>query len=196
MTSSVVDSAPAPEAATEVFVDDSGRRHRTLVRAGYAVGAACLLYVALLGVSFAGGPIGPRSLLPVPGLPEKVADGPLGMSHLLGLGTPDGGSSAAPAAVAPTPGVTGTPHPSVSPSARRGTGSESLTTVTPAAHSPVAAGGTAAPTPKADATSPTAEPTPSASGSPTAQPSTESATTDPPTDGTGLNLPVTPDGPA
>ena len=47
-----------------VFVDPSGRRHRWLRRVAYAAGALGLAYTAMVGVSFAGGPVRPENIIP------------------------------------------------------------------------------------------------------------------------------------
>jgi hypothetical protein len=159
------------------------------VRVAYLAGAGCLLYVALLGVSFAGGPIGPHSLLPVPGVPHKVAGNPLVQSGLglLGADDPTGDGTAAPAAQPTGTGRTATPKPSAS--ARHGA-AESLVRVTPgppASTGPPAGPPAASPTPTPAATTPppVAPTTPPASPpAPTDSPSTESAPT-PPAGGTG-----------
>ena len=51
-----------------VFVDGSGRRRAWVAWALGAPAALCLGYVLLLGFSFAGGPIKPGDLLPLPAL--------------------------------------------------------------------------------------------------------------------------------
>ncbi|MGC4897530.1 hypothetical protein [Micromonospora sp. DT31] len=47
-----------------VFVDPSGRRQRRLRRLAYCAGAVGLIYTLLVGVSFAGGPISPSTVVP------------------------------------------------------------------------------------------------------------------------------------
>jgi hypothetical protein len=193
VTAPDANSAPPPVPA-EVFVDDSGRRRRILVRVGYLLGAGCLLYVALLGVSFAGGPIGPHALLPLPGLPEKVDD-PLGISGLTGVGAPAGhGADEQPDGTrgtrTATPRATATRKPTAAPRAA----TESLVKLTPtkptSTGAPAGTGSTDAtptPTPEAGTTTPPADPTPPPADpppSPTDSPSTESAPTNPPTPGT------------
>jgi hypothetical protein len=178
----------------EVFVDDSGRRRRILVRVGYLLGAGCLLYVALLGVSFAGGPIGPHALLPLPGLPEKVDD-PLGISGLTGVGAPAGhgtdeqpdgtrGTRTATPRATATRRATAAPRPAteslvkLTPTKPTGTGAPAGPGSTATTPTPTPGAGTT--TPPADATPPPVDPPPS----PTDSPSTESAPTNPPTPGT------------
>jgi hypothetical protein len=60
-------SGPEPE---PVFVDTTGRRRRRLRWAGYATGTACAGYSIMLAISLMGGPVSPRTLLPLPGVPE------------------------------------------------------------------------------------------------------------------------------
>lgn len=58
---------PAP--SSPVFVDGSGRRRKTWRRLTIGVVAALCGYACLLGIGFAGGPIPPAALLPIPGVP-------------------------------------------------------------------------------------------------------------------------------
>ena len=58
-----------PATASPVFVDSSGRRRKTWRRLTIAVVAALCGYACLLGIGFAGGPIPPAALLPIPGVP-------------------------------------------------------------------------------------------------------------------------------
>lgn len=62
---------PAP--SVPVFVDGSGRRRKNWRRLTIAVVAALCGYVCLLAVGFAGGPIPPAALLPIPGVPGNSA---------------------------------------------------------------------------------------------------------------------------
>jgi hypothetical protein len=67
-------AATEPDAAAgPVFVDASGRRRKVARRAGLVALAAVAGYAGLLGMSFAGGPIPPNVLLPVPGMPSEKA---------------------------------------------------------------------------------------------------------------------------
>jgi hypothetical protein len=58
---------PAP-----VFVDASGRRGRKLRYLGYVAAGLTSVYAIGLGISLVGGPISPRMLLPVPGMPDTA----------------------------------------------------------------------------------------------------------------------------
>jgi hypothetical protein len=62
--------APKPEPTGPIFVDASGRRRKLARRASLAAVAVLAGYVGMLAVSFAGGPIPPNALLPVPGIPS------------------------------------------------------------------------------------------------------------------------------
>ncbi|TDB96657.1 hypothetical protein E1091_09075, partial [Micromonospora fluostatini] len=53
--------APEPP---PVFVDPSGRRRRWLRRTAYFLGLAGVAYTAMVGVSFAGGPVRPETIIP------------------------------------------------------------------------------------------------------------------------------------
>ena len=59
-----------------IFVDASGRRRKLARRASMAAMAVLAGYAGLLAVSFAGGPIPPKVLLPVPGIPSGKAQNP------------------------------------------------------------------------------------------------------------------------
>lgn len=61
---------PAP--SSPVFVDGSGQRRKNWRRLTIAVIAALCGYACLLGIGFAGGPIPPAALLPVPGVPGRA----------------------------------------------------------------------------------------------------------------------------
>jgi hypothetical protein len=80
------DLDPGPVAGP-VFVDSSGRRRKLARRASLIAVAVLAGYVGLLAVSFAGGPIPPNALLPVPGIPAGRQQAP---------------SSSAPAGAAPS----------------------------------------------------------------------------------------------
>lgn len=66
------DSAPSGP----IFVDASGRRRKLARRASLAAVAVLAGYTGLLAVSFAGGPIPPNALLPVPGIPAGRQQAP------------------------------------------------------------------------------------------------------------------------
>lgn len=60
-----------------IFVDATGRRRKVARRVSLAVVAVLAGYAGLLAVSFAGGPIPPKALLPVPGIPSGKAQTPV-----------------------------------------------------------------------------------------------------------------------
>ncbi|MFJ9682500.1 hypothetical protein ACIRP2_31275 [Streptomyces sp. NPDC101194] len=73
-----------------VFVDSSGRRARLLRRAGIALGIACVGYVAVLGLAFAGGiSMSPSRLLPFGSAPAAQG-GPAGNTPPGTEGAPPG----------------------------------------------------------------------------------------------------------
>ncbi|NUR57127.1 MAG: hypothetical protein HOV87_00210 [Catenulispora sp.] len=75
------EAAPAEAApAGPIFVDASGRRRKLARRASLAALAVVAGYAGLLAVSFAGGPIPPNTLLPVPGMPSEKAQAPASTS--------------------------------------------------------------------------------------------------------------------
>jgi len=88
-------STPDDGNAAPVFVDETGRRGRRVRWVAYIAGAICLCYLALVGISLAGGPISSDNLLPFPDLVRESA----------------------PAAEPTQPGVLGTPSPTSSPKA-------------------------------------------------------------------------------
>ncbi|MEU8072017.1 MULTISPECIES: hypothetical protein [unclassified Micromonospora] len=55
---------PVVPESPPVFVDPSGRRRRWLRRLAYCAGAAGAVYTIMVGVSFAGGPITPATVIP------------------------------------------------------------------------------------------------------------------------------------
>ncbi|MBC8994586.1 hypothetical protein H9X95_31095, partial [Micromonospora chalcea] len=55
---------PVVPESPPVFVDPSGRRRRRLRRLAYCAGAAGVIYTVMVGVSFAGGPITPDTVIP------------------------------------------------------------------------------------------------------------------------------------
>jgi hypothetical protein len=63
----IADPDPAP-----VFVDATGRRGRRLRAVGYLTAGTASAYLAAIGISLAGGPVTPRMLLPVPGVPDSA----------------------------------------------------------------------------------------------------------------------------
>ncbi|MDX3093481.1 hypothetical protein PV417_02700 [Streptomyces sp. ME19-03-3] len=157
-----------------VFVDSSGRRARAVRRAGWLVGAACSVYTAALALSLSGTtPIAPKTLLPLPGVPNTAPD-EAGSSGTGELDEPAG--QAAPPATAgfvragtgavPAPSPSGTagsapsPTPSASPVKRP---AEDGGTPTPPR---ATAGGPATTTPTAGATATGPAPSVSPSGQP------------------------------
>jgi hypothetical protein len=100
-------SEPDSPDSGPVFVDSSGRRARLLRRAGLALGALCLGYVALLGLAFMGVgiPLTSSDLLPF-GSSEAGGGGPgAGTGAGTGAGPGDGPAPVGTAAPsdAPTP---------------------------------------------------------------------------------------------
>ncbi|MFI5840769.1 hypothetical protein ACIA8K_13780 [Catenuloplanes sp. NPDC051500] len=61
--------------AGPVFVDATGRRRKRVRRLAYAVGALCMVYTGMVGVSLAGGPVSPHALLPFPEVLENALPG-------------------------------------------------------------------------------------------------------------------------
>ncbi|GAA1989030.1 hypothetical protein [Catenulispora subtropica] len=76
------DADPGLETAPAgpIFVDASGRRRKLARRASLAAIAVVAGYAGLLAVSFAGGPIPPKALLPVPGMPAEKDPAPASTS--------------------------------------------------------------------------------------------------------------------
>ncbi|MGW0502689.1 hypothetical protein [Micromonospora sp. NPDC003241] len=142
--------APEP---SPVFVDPSGRRRRWFRRTAYALGLAGVAYTMMVGISFAGGPVRPDSIIPFVEPAETWEAPPVSP-------TPSPSRSTSPA---PSPTQV-TPQRPVPPSGTPGTGATS-----------------ASPTPSPSRT--TASPTsPRPSGTPTASPSrsTPPSSTPPP----------------
>jgi hypothetical protein len=78
-------------AASPVFVDVSGRRRRSVRHAGYVVACACIVYIALIGLSLSDTTVGPLKNVPAaqvqgatvdPDLPPLADPGP-GLPGLL-----------------------------------------------------------------------------------------------------------------
>lgn len=99
---------PAVPEPPPVFVDPSGQRRRRLRRIAYAVGLAGLAYTAMVGVSFAGTPVSPETVLPYVEPTQQPWQPP-----------PPGGT--APGASAPTAATGGSPAGSALPAARTST---------------------------------------------------------------------------
>ncbi|MEY9910771.1 hypothetical protein ABIA35_007021 [Catenulispora sp. MAP12-49] len=81
-----------------IFVDASGRRRKLARRASLAAVVVLAGYGGLLAVSFAGGPIPPNALLPVPGIPSGKAQVPASSANAGPSAKPSSGQDAAPAA--------------------------------------------------------------------------------------------------
>lgn len=64
-----VEVLPEEIVAAPVFVDSTGKRRRRLRTVGFLAGGIGAAYAAMLGLSFAGGPVAPNALLPIPGVP-------------------------------------------------------------------------------------------------------------------------------
>lgn len=75
------DAEPGAAPGAPIFVDASGRRRKVARRASLAAVAVLAAYAGLLAVSFAGGPIPPKVLLPVPGIPSGKAQTPASSAH-------------------------------------------------------------------------------------------------------------------
>ncbi|GAA0255988.1 hypothetical protein [Cryptosporangium japonicum] len=67
-----VEVLPEDIVAAPVFVDTTGKRHRRFRTVGFLAGGVGIAYAAMLGLSFAGGPIAPNALLPIPGVPTAA----------------------------------------------------------------------------------------------------------------------------
>jgi hypothetical protein len=72
---------PSAVPGVPIFVDASGRRRKLARRASVTAVAVLAGYAGLLAVSFAGGPIPPKALLPVPGIPSGKAQSPASSAH-------------------------------------------------------------------------------------------------------------------
>ncbi|GAA3393668.1 hypothetical protein GCM10020369_60130 [Cryptosporangium minutisporangium] len=122
-----VEVLPEEIVAVPVFVDSTGKRKRRFRTLGFVAGGVGVAYAAMLGLSFAGGPIAPNSLLPVPGMPtaaplantepessmsavsdEEIAredggDGGDGEDRIASTSTPRPGATVTPKPGQPTP---------------------------------------------------------------------------------------------
>lgn len=175
-----VEILPDEIAPSPVFVDSTGRRKRRFRTAGYLAGGLGMAYAAMLGLSFVGGPIGPGTLLPVPGMPESAVvntgpepEGSMSPISEGQLAREDGDKQVSRI------GATSTPKPKTSGGATPKAGAVKPTP----AKSSVAPSGTTAPTPPK--TTPPANPTtaaPPPPPTPTAVPTTPppSPSVDPP----------------
>jgi hypothetical protein len=111
-------------AHSPVFVDSTGRRRTWVTWTLGVVAGACVGYLALLGLSFAGGPVTPKQLLPLPGVPDRgvhgadvsgsegggasTASGTPGSGGSVPVPLPLGATGSAPASVTATTPATGT----------------------------------------------------------------------------------------
>lgn len=146
---------PGPPATPPVFVDDTGRRHRLVRLAGYALALLTVAYLALMGLSMVSSPdVAP---LAIPGL-GRLFPGPAAPSIVVA------GHSRRPGDVVGHPGSVPTAVPAAAPTTG-GVATAPVPTLTPAP-TLAASGPTASRTPAPAAT------TPATSASPTAIPST------------------------
>ncbi|XTZ14865.1 hypothetical protein ACQSSU_25910 [Micromonospora echinospora] len=154
----------APE-SSPIFVDPSGRRRRWLRRAAYALGLAGVAYTALVGVSFAGGPVRPETIIPFVEPTTRQWQPPPAVEPAAEP-TPAVGSSATTATRTPPRRPAATP--SSSPSATPSTASPTPATPSPSPSAEGSSGGrpegtptrTTSPTPPVTSPSPV-PPTPS-----------------------------------
>jgi hypothetical protein len=89
---------PSGVLSQPVFVDTTGRRRRRIRGLVFVAGAAAVMYAALVGVSLAGGPIGPENLLPFTDAQPGVVPSTSVAPQIDGAGQP----------VVPSAGVSGT----------------------------------------------------------------------------------------
>jgi hypothetical protein len=110
---------PAPP----IFVDETGRRRRLVRWAAYGIGAICLGYTALVGVSIAGGPALPHALMPFPDrVQQPDRDGtPAEHSLHTAFRPPNPGPFVAPLPPPTAPGGPGSVRTSTIPVAARPT---------------------------------------------------------------------------
>lgn len=144
------DELSEAEPAGPIFVDASGRRRKLARRASVAAVAVVAGYAGLLAVSFAGGPIPPNTLLPVPGIPSAKAPAPASTS-VAGPGGPtssNAGSAEHPAAAGRSTGGTSQQRPET----HSGSTTTKPGTVAPSTPQPTSA--STAPAPTAPTTAP------------------------------------------
>ena len=205
--------APVREAVeritqSPVFVDESGQRRRWVMWALGVAAVVCMGYVLLLGFSFAGGPIKPGDLLPVPGLshsrPDPTPSGPAspseGDSRVTTPAKGRGGIPIGPSGATPGGGAaSGPPRPtgSVAGSAPGGPTSRSVQPSTsPSSSSTRTTGGPqpsrTSPTPQRSPspTSRTSSPTPSVGTKATPTPSPSPASLGAPGSSPGVQTPA------
>jgi hypothetical protein len=117
-TSHTAGAPTAPASAAPIFVDSSGQRRRLARRLSFGVIGILCGYGCLVAVSFAGGPIPPAALLPVPGMPAAKNPAPEPAPAAPAPSTPSGAASGSKPHQGPlVPGVSRTSEkPSASPS--------------------------------------------------------------------------------
>ncbi|MEV4630447.1 hypothetical protein AB0J90_29705 [Micromonospora sp. NPDC049523] len=161
-----------------VFVDTTGRRRRFVRYFAYGVGGLALTYTALVGVSLAGGPVNPGSVLPFaelvgrpqPPLPNPVPTAPADATPTAQPST-SGGSAVPDRSVRPSGTATGTP-------ARTATATGGPTVTPPGAtapdpHPPVIPVVPVEPTPAVPEPPTEPDPTPPTVTEPTGEPLTD-----------------------
>ena len=167
-----------------VFVDSTGRRHRTIRRAGAFLAIPAGGYVVLLVSSLLGGPTVNTPLVPLPAAPQRLSD-----PRPVVTPTPasDGESTTSPETVGPSE-KTPTQDPTQLPTPTRVTPATTapVTPVTTAPVTPV----TTAPVMPGQPTTPTGIPT----GTPTATPTGTSTGTPTPTSTPRHGKPTAPPG--
>ncbi|WP_175441457.1 hypothetical protein [Micromonospora humi] len=152
------DLIPVTPEPPPVFVDSTGRRRRRLRRLAYCAGAAGVLYTGLVGISFAGGPVTPDTVIP---FVEATAE--------------DQRPASTPPTTSPPPSATAVPPPARTAPAR-----PPVTSATPGGTSGTA-GPTAGRSPRPTGSPSTVPPTTRPPAATTAPPTTTPATTAPPT---------------
>jgi hypothetical protein len=140
-----------------IFVDETGRRRRFVRWAAYGIGAICLGYTALVGVSIAGGPALPHALMPFPDRVQQPDRGgaPAEQSLHTAFRPPNPGPFVAPLPPPTAPGGPGSVRTSTIPVAARPTPSPTKGTA-PVSPPPV----TGEPTRPPEGTPTPPEPTP------------------------------------
>jgi hypothetical protein len=195
------DQPPTGADSKPVFVDMSGRRGKLVRWVAYGVGAICLTYTALVGISLAGGPVSPDGLVPFPEFverqakkrvtvaPENQAQPPMQRTNAARTGgdagedlgvAPAPSGTAGPLAV-PLPVKPGTPAPVKPP-----VPTLEVTNGPRPSASPTAVPPTTAPTTQpTGGPEPTTEPEPEPTTEPEPEPTTEPEPTPEPTTGGG-----------
>ncbi|WP_329108727.1 hypothetical protein OG792_08785 [Micromonospora sp. NBC_01699] len=111
----VLDAVPEPP---PVFVDATGRRRRFVRYLAYGIGLLGLTYTALVGISLAGGPVNPNSVLPfadLVGRPQAPLPSPVPVAPVDAVSTAqpsdDGSPVATDRAGRPSATPSGTANP-------------------------------------------------------------------------------------